>query len=244
MTPLIADHIYFIIIAIALPIYSYRSWQSFKRHLANKKPFVLRNGYIETIAIQWSLAIFLIFWWFYASRDFSDLGLVFNLNYRTYISFAIAILGSVFLTAQWIQLTNLKEIPDSLKKQIEPVADLLPASPAERKLFIAVAITAGLVEELIYRGFLIWYLNSYLHWTIAALFSVLIFGYAHAYQGKSGFIKATVVSILMAALLLWSRSLLAPIILHAVLDLTSGFIGSDVKAKRHDINDFSAKIST
>jgi membrane protease YdiL (CAAX protease family) len=230
MNPSIADHIYFVVVAIVLPIYSYRSWMAFKRHLVNKKPFVLRNGYIETIAIQWSLAISLMFWWFFSARDFGDLGLVFVPNYKTYLSLAVAIIGAVFLTAQWIQVKNLEEIPDSLKKQIEPVADLLPETPVERKLFVAVAITAGFVEELIYRGFLIWYLNSYFHWIVAVLTSVLIFGIAHAYQGKSGFVKATIVSVCLAGLYLWSGSLIGPIILHAMLDLTSGMIGTKVKA--------------
>jgi membrane protease YdiL (CAAX protease family) len=243
MMPSLVDHIFFILIAIALPIYSYRSWQSFKKHLARKRPFALRNGYVETIAIQWSFAIFMIFWWIYTDKDFGDVGIALVLNFKTYISLAITLLGVVFLAAQLIQIKNLKEIPDSLKKQIEPIADLIPETVVERKLFVAVAITAGLVEELLYRGFLIWYLNSYLHWVIAALLSVLIFGFAHTYQGKSGLLKAIIVSIIFLGLYLWSGSLIGPMILHVVLDLTSGSIASHVKTREKERGELTAGVT-
>ena len=41
---------------------------------------------------------------------------------------------------------------------------LLPVTPDERRLYLAVAFTAGVGEELLFRGFLLLYLTGVLDW--------------------------------------------------------------------------------
>ena len=228
--PSIADHLLIVLITIVIPVYSSYSWKAFRKELAHKKTFALRNAYIQTLVLEWSLAVVLAFLWWYRGRTFTDLGFSFPLNFRTASSMVFALLGCIFFIKQWIDVRNLKgAIPDSLKKQIEPVAELIPESESEQRLFFACAITAGFCEELLYRGFLLWYTSAYLPWLAAAIVSILIFGLAHAYQGKEGIVKTTLMSIVMVGLYLWSGSLAGPILLHAVIDLSSGFIGTEVK---------------
>jgi membrane protease YdiL (CAAX protease family) len=228
--PSIPDHILFLVIAIVLPVYSVRTWKSFQKELARKKPFALRNGYIETLVVQWSLAIGLLVWWWYRERSFNDLGFSFYPDLRNASSIVLTLLGCIFFIKQWIEVKNLHgAIPDSLKKQIEPIAELIPETAVEQKLFFAAALTAGFCEELLYRGFLLWYATAYTHWFPAVLAAILIFGFAHTYQGTQGIVKATMMAIVMVGLYLLSGSLLGPMLLHAVVDVTSGFIGVEVK---------------
>ena len=230
--PSIADHLLIVVITIAIPVYASYSWKAFRKELAHKKAFALRNAYIQTLVLEWSLVIALIFLWWYYGRTFTDLGFSFPLNFRTASSMVFTLLGCIFFIKQWIDVRNLKEeIPDSLKKQIEHVAELIPETKSERRLFFACALTAGFCEELLYRGFLLWYTASYLPWLAASIVAILIFGFAHAYQGKEGIVKTTLMSIVMVGLYLWSGSLAGPILLHAVIDLSSGFIGAEVKKK-------------
>ena len=58
----------------------------------------------------------------------------------------------------------------------------------------------------------------------AALASSVLFGMGHAYQGVVGVAKTAGVGLVLAAITLLSGSLVPAILLHAVLDLTSGRI--------------------
>jgi uncharacterized protein len=100
---------------------------------------------------------------------------------------------------------------------------IIPATPTERRYAVAVSVTAGICEELIYRGFLIAFGVGAvgLHPYLAGGVAVVLFGAAHFYQGWSGMIRVTVFGVAMTGLYLGTGSLLLPILLHAVGDLVS-----------------------
>ena len=89
-------------------------------------------------------------------------------------------------------------------------------------MFGLVSVTAGVCEEILYRGLLLAVLSPVVGTWPAVLLSSLIFGLGHAYQGASGIIKTTVIGLVMALLAVFSGSLFVPMLLHAVIDLTSG----------------------
>jgi membrane protease YdiL (CAAX protease family) len=105
---------------------------------------------------------------------------------------------------------------------VEEIAYLLPRSPREELLFAGVAVTAGIAEELIYRGFLLRYLAAG-PWGLSAFaalaVSSAVFGLAHAGQGARGVLLTAVVGMAMGGLFLASGSLLPPILLHTLIDL-------------------------
>ncbi len=63
---------------------------------------------------------------------------------------------------------------EGLQRQMEPVRALLPNTPAERCWFAAVAITAGICEEVLFRGLLIPYLSLLMPVLIHALLDLRI----------------------------------------------------------------------
>ncbi len=83
-------------------------------------------------------------------------------------------------------------------------------------------MTAGICEELLFRGFFIWTLQPWLTAWGAGIFGAVLFGFAHSYQGRSGAIRAGVGGVVMTAVYLVSGSLIPGIILHAIVDLGSG----------------------
>lgn len=105
---------------------------------------------------------------------------------------------------------------------VAEIGYLLPRSPREELLFAGVAVTAGIAEELIYRGFLLRYLAAD-PWGLSALpalaVSSVVFGLAHAGQGARGVLVTAVVGVVMGGLFLASGSLLPPILLHTLIDL-------------------------
>ena len=96
--------------------------------------------------------------------------------------------------------------------------------PTENRWFDMASITAGVCEEILYRGLLLATLVSLVGTWPAVAISSLIFGLGHAYQGVSGIVKTGLVGLILALLTVFSGSLFIAIVLHAVVDLTSGRI--------------------
>lgn len=100
---------------------------------------------------------------------------------------------------------------------------MIPATRTERGYAVAVSVTAGICEELIYRGFLIAFGVGVLglHPYVAGGIAVALFGVAHFYQGWSGMIRVTVFGVAMTGLYFSTGSLVLPILIHAVGDVVS-----------------------
>ncbi|MDH3621296.1 MAG: CPBP family intramembrane metalloprotease, partial [Gammaproteobacteria bacterium] len=84
------------------------------------------------------------------------------------------------------------------------------------------SVTAGIVEEALWRGFLFWYLGHFMPLWAAAIVSAVGFGIAHAYQGMENVPRIILVGGVFAGLFLLTGSLWLPIILHAIVDLLQG----------------------
>lgn len=109
------------------------------------------------------------------------------------------------------------------------VDSLLPHSSLEILIWIATSITAGICEEMAFRG----YLQRQLHAltrsvVIAVLAQGVVFGLFHFYQGWKNVIVISVLGILFGALAAWRRNLRANIIAHAWADIWSGWLKSVV----------------
>jgi membrane protease YdiL (CAAX protease family) len=103
------------------------------------------------------------------------------------------------------------------------LAPLIPRTARERRLAAAVAFTAGITEEALYRGLLIAAATKLYHLPLAAAVAVslVLFVGGHAYQGRRGMLGSAVVGGLFTALYLISGSLLLPIVVHIIQDLVA-----------------------
>ncbi len=114
----------------------------------------------------------------------------------------------------------LRRRPAQLRRLLRPVAALLPVSVVERRAFAAVALTAGVTEELLYRGLLTQLAGQVgLRPGGAALATSVAFGLAHAYQGPLGVGATALAGYGLAGLAQASGSLVLPMILHTLVDL-------------------------
>jgi membrane protease YdiL (CAAX protease family) len=106
----------------------------------------------------------------------------------------------------------------------------MPATTRELAHFVVLALSAGVSEELLFRGFLIRYLEALLGTSAAAEATAiaapaLVFGVAPAYQGALAVAKVMVLAVAFGVLFVATSSLLVPIVLHALLDLGMGALG-------------------
>jgi membrane protease YdiL (CAAX protease family) len=107
-------------------------------------------------------------------------------------------------------------------KSLEKLNFILPKNAEERRWFVLVAITAGICEEILYRGFLIHYFRE-LPVSIgligALILSSCVFGFAHIYQGVVGIVQTTILGTIFGIVFIVTGSLLLPMVLHASIDL-------------------------
>jgi len=107
-------------------------------------------------------------------------------------------------------------------KAAKKLAFLLPSTGEERRWWWLVCITAGICEEVVYRGFLLHYfhiLPFHLSLTWALVVSSVIFGIGHLYQGVAGAVQTAVIGFMLGAIFLTTGNLVIPIVVHAVMDL-------------------------
>jgi membrane protease YdiL (CAAX protease family) len=106
------------------------------------------------------------------------------------------------------------------KRPLPPAIDFMrPRIARERMLWALVALSAGLTEEIIYRGFLIRYLQQWTGLTIAVVIAAVMFALDHIYQGPAGVLQAFFGGLLFTGLFAIAGSLWLPIAAHAFVDL-------------------------
>ncbi len=102
------------------------------------------------------------------------------------------------------------------------LAVLAPRSRRERRTAGVLAATAGICEELLYRGlFVALGVSLGLPVWVAAVVSCLLFAFAHLYQGWWGLVGPGLLGALFMVVYLGTGSLLIPIVLHMALDMRS-----------------------
>ncbi|MGH7460499.1 MAG: lysostaphin resistance A-like protein [Longimicrobiales bacterium] len=99
---------------------------------------------------------------------------------------------------------------------------LLPQTAREKFAFVFLSITAGICEELVFRGFLISALTVTWGTAAALVISSALFGLLHAYQGAAGALRAGALGLALAIPFILSGSLLPSIAAHTLIDLIGG----------------------
>jgi membrane protease YdiL (CAAX protease family) len=105
---------------------------------------------------------------------------------------------------------------------IGDIAAMLPRNRDELLLGGLLSINAGIVEELLFRFALpALVFGATGSAGAAVLFSVVLFGALHLYQGPAGIVGTTVIGALMLAIYVISGTIVLPMALHALFDLRS-----------------------
>ena len=115
-----------------------------------------------------------------------------------------------------------EKIRSKAGKAAKRLSFLLPSTGEERRWWWLVSVTAGICEEVVYRGFLLHYFHVAplpLNLIGALGVSSLIFGVGHLYQGIAGAVQTVVIGFVLAVMFVMTGNLLLPIVVHAVVDL-------------------------
>jgi membrane protease YdiL (CAAX protease family) len=101
---------------------------------------------------------------------------------------------------------------------------LAPSTAREAAAWAALCLLVGLVEESVFRGY---FQRQFTAWArgnvaIGVVFSALLFGAAHGYQGLRSMVLLAVFGVLFSLLAVARRSLRPCILAHSWNDLFAG----------------------
>jgi uncharacterized protein len=117
---------------------------------------------------------------------------------------------------------NNQQSVDQVKKAI---GSFTPRTSAELAVFVALVVCAGIVEEIIFRGYLQRQIGAIARNTYAGLvISAIIFGAAHGYQGKRQMVLLGIYGAMFGTLALLRKSLRPGMMAHAWQDALSGIL--------------------
>lgn len=192
-------------------------------------------GWIPTVVV----ALFILF----TSISLSDIGFrMVNLNsitWLTVLTFVITGIILLILIYQVIMFFKSENYRAQVKEQIEKegqsenyynavVAKILtPRTKREKSWFLFVSLTAGICEEFVWRGCLLFLLQDVfpmLTIFTTGIISCVLFGLFHCYQGIKGTIKTGLIAAIFVLLYFVTDSIFPGILLHFLFDFSSAFI--------------------
>jgi uncharacterized protein len=248
--------------AVDIVLAGYVSWEvarflpqyrQLKQAVANGDQGARMRVYVRALAFEWISALLALvalgFDWNKLNPKFLDLGgLKLMQAFSRNGEFAGGVmsgmligvvLGTVaFIVARILRNRRTPELEERTpwwRKFLPDFSALLPVTTGERLFWAVVAVSAGICEEIVFRGWLLATLRGQigLGGTKLIIISAAIFGLAHAYQGVSGIILTALAGAVFCVLYVETGSLLVPILLHSLVDLRFAILPAPRVVKSH-----------
>jgi len=223
--PAILDHVFAALLVVG-PLIEWRwGWPRFLARLSAGVPGVRLRFYVATLLAEWLPALALLVFWDWKLRSWSALHFAGGSPWRTALTLVAIVVLIVLQTLQRRAILASTKRIERIRRMLAFVEPLVPHTGAERRVFWAVSVTAGVCEEIFYRGFLTWYLSLWMPLVAAVLLSALLFGFGHIYLGRRQVPQTALVGLLLSLVVLFSGSLWPAVLLHASIDWNSGELG-------------------
>jgi membrane protease YdiL (CAAX protease family) len=228
MHPLV-DHLVVLVFAVAYPAYGAWSYPRLLRRIDAGQPAARVRTYARVIVVQWTLVGIALGWWAHTQRAWTDLGLMGSPSPQIWEVATVMTVPLLWSAAQVRRLARDPGLCRDVRLQLQQsprMRGMFPHTGLEYAAFLGVSVTAGTCEEILFRGYLMAYLQGLgLEPILAALASGVWFGLAHGYQGKIGVLKTGAVGLVLVAVYLWTGSLWTSMALHILIDVHSGTVG-------------------
>lgn len=177
--------------------------------------------YLSLIVLEWGLVLFV---WSGLRRTGTRLRDVIGGRWSSPKSILVDAALALSLWILWAGGQTLWErwLGPSHAASIQP---LLPQRVVEILLWVGLSISAGICEEIVFRGYLQQQFKAFTGSGLAGmLLQAVLFGISHGYQGIEATIKIAIYGALFGLLAMWRRSLRPGMIAHAWSDIFSGLI--------------------
>jgi membrane protease YdiL (CAAX protease family) len=219
----LVDHLMLFLLAVALPVAGVWSFRRFARQIEAGEPSDRTAMCRQTLFVQWSTFTILVLAWLAFRRPFADLGLVAPGGAGFFAGLLLLVPLLYWLVRAW-RGARVADAGERAKfaSELGLLQHFLPNTRESYRCFVGVSITAGIVEEIAYRGFAFWYFAHYLPPWAVVFVTAIAFGLGHLYQGIANALRVTLGGIAFGAYYLLTDSIWLPIVTHMLVDLLQG----------------------
>ncbi|WP_019960337.1 CPBP family intramembrane glutamic endopeptidase [Woodsholea maritima] len=181
--------------------------------------------YNSAMVLLWSLALICLICWHVSDLSWAQLGFRLPTGWRAWISWGLSGMIITYLIYTLIAAALHAPSRISMRQQFETAADLdliRPRTEKDHARFQGLSLTAGITEEIVFRGFMIGALALIAPLWLAAIFALIWFILGHVYQGLKGMITILPISILLTVIFVIGQSLWPVILVHVLVDMVAG----------------------
>ena len=183
------------------------------------------HGYLLTMAFEWLMVAFIAWGARFGGASLRTLAGAFTPTGRSVLrDLGIAI---AYLLVAQVVLGNVTAVTGHfIHSDVNKVLqNMLPHTGLEAAVYLLLALTAGICEEMIFRGYM---QHQFTVWTGSAAVGValqgILFGIAHAYMGSGMVMVIGVFGCIFGLLTWWRKSLRPGIMAHFLQDAIGGLV--------------------
>lgn len=192
--------------------------------------------YQSILVSDWSLVCILIVLWWILDFQFKHLfyfeGVketsIFMENREMFMGLIVGVIVGIVIVPFFMKSKNMDA-------SFEKIDFMLPKTLKQRITFFFIAVTAGVCEEIIFRGAVTYFFMNLpfdLPLWVIGVAGAIIFGIAHWYQGISGILSTGFLGFVLFIVFIQTGSLLVPMILHFIIDVKFVFMPDWKKGER------------
>ena len=219
------DHLMVLLLAVILPLGGNVSMRQLRRRIDAGYVHTRRvTDYRNNMLIMWLVTACTVALWMVLERDLRGLGIAGIDAGAGPATLALLLAALLVGTNLYFSVRVRKSgaAADELVRQTRRFDFMLPHTRRELRWFYGVSFTAGITEEVLYRGFLITYCNAFMPLPAAMILASLAFAGAHGYQGFAGAVRAFIIALVLAAIFVMTKSILLAAVAHVLVDAVSG----------------------
>jgi len=226
-----------VVLAVVLPLAARPAYRRYLRRLA-ADPGARLSQYRRVIARDWAAAGLVVLIGALAGRTPRSVGLpAYPGGADMALAAEVLALTCASMVPAMMVLRRRGERHDEMMvTHLQRVIGLVPITRGERAGYAALSVTAGICEELLFRGFAVGYLRwlwPAAPWPWLILATSVPFGLGHLYQGAAAAVWTAVIGALFCWITLASGTLLVAMLVHAAIDLRNLAIPGEL-ARRAD----------
>ena len=186
------DHVFVALLALTAPLFAVWTYRRMIAALAAGDAGARTRSFRMAIGLDLVYVAVILVFFAVAGRPVEGLVRLDWLpqGWWTGATWGVVLLACALLIAQVAAIRGNETGLSTARKQMTSVEGVLPHTPGELKLFLALQLAAGVGEEIVFRGYLLAYFDGLVGPTGAVLASTLMFGLGHAYQGAAGIVPA------------------------------------------------------
>ena len=223
------DHVMLFAIVLALP-----TWGAIRTALLLASPQPERSRpaiYRAAIRTQWALALAVLVVWMVPARPWGPLGLAGPATLPALSASAWVLAGvALVLLLRARAFGNAKALA-AKRIRLRRTQGFMPRTSEELRAFLPLAVTAGVCEELVFRGFVTWYLQPIVGTVGAVAIAAALFGLSHAHLGARGVLFTAIVGAWLGGICIMTGSLYVAMAIHVLIDLQAGFFSTAAFAR-------------